>query len=256
MKLISFGQLGFMRKVQLATLILSSILLLSAAIAYIEFSRMSEYVSTFIAKNVECINSSKELVDICESYNKRLLDNEFLEESTIAPIDSQVTNFVNLVSSNTTVDAENRYVDSIRYAYVAYMQVVNSSENMWFEDYSDRLDWYRNDVEKVYLKLKGYLLTLSSLSQNVLSSNYTQLSETYYRSITPSVLATAASVATIILFVYFLTIFLLNPVARIHKGLKDYRDFGRSYKVNIENGSEELMEINEMVKDMIDDLKR
>jgi len=246
-------------KVYLAAVVISVLLLLSAGVAYLEFSRMSDYVSTFIAKNVECINSSNELIELCEGFNQDILKNDdtILKRVNDANmIDEQFRNYVSLISSNITVDSENHYVDSVKYAYAAYMQVVGGVEDMWFEEYSDKVSWYKESVEIIYLKLKGYLQTLSSLSQDILSSNYDELSDRYYRSIMPAVLAISASILIVLLFVYFLNIFVLSPLMKIHAGLKDYKDFNRTYNVSFEKGGDQIQEINEMVQEIVEENKR
>lgn len=245
-------------KVHLAAIIISVLLLLSAGVAYLEFSRMSDYVSTFIAKNVECINSSNDLIELCEGFNQDILKNDdtiLKRVNDASMIDTQFKNYISLISTNITVDSENHYVDSVRYAYAAYMQVVNGVEDMWFEDYSDKVSWYKESVEIIYLKLKGYLQTLSSLSQNILSSNYDELSDRYYRSIMPAVLAIGASIVIVLLFVYFLNIFVLSPLMKIHAGLKDYKDFNRVYNVSFDTGGDQIQEINEMVQEIIEENK-
>lgn len=246
------------KKVYLAAVVISVILTLSAGVAYLEFSRMSRYVSTFIAKNVECINSSNELIELCEGINQDILKNDdsiLRRVGDSEEMDVQFQSYVDLISSNITVDSENHYVDSVRYAYAAYMQVVNGVEDMTFEDYSEKVSWYKERVETVYLKLKDYLQTLSSLSQDILSSNYDELSDRYYRSIMPAVLSIGASIVMVILFVYFLNIFVLTPILRIYGGLKDYREFNRSYNVSFDKGGDQVQELNEMVREIVEENK-
>jgi len=242
---------GIKAKVHTAAVMIAVILFLSAGMAYIEFSRMSNYVSTFIAKNVECINSSSELIQLCDHFNQSILaDREVTESDSL--MDSMVQKYIGLIVTNSTIDSENLYADSLRFAYAAYKQVVNSNEDIVFESYSDKVKWYKEKVEVVYLKLKGYLSTLTSLSQNVLSSNYDELSDRYYRSIMPAVLAIGASTLLIFLFIFFLNTFILEPVIKMHRGLKDYKERGIPYKVSFDKGGDQLQELNEMLTEMTD----
>ncbi len=250
MKLTSFiFDNGIRTKVHKAAVVVALVLFLSAGVAYVEFSRMSDYVSTFIAKNVECINSSNELIELCERFNQRILKED--EIAVGDPVmDSTVQNYIELIITNSTIDSENHYADSLRYAYAAYMQVVCGEEDMYFESYSEKISWYKEKVEVVYLKLKTYLSTLSSLSQNVLSSNYDELSDRYYRSIMPAVLAIVASIVLIFLFIYFLNIYILKPLIKMHRGLRQYKDCGMPYKVSFDRGEDQIQELNEMLKDL------
>lgn len=239
-------------KVHLAAVVIAVVLFLSAGVAYVEFSRMSEYVSIFIAKNVECINSSSELIELCEHFNQNILSED--EIATGDPVmDSTVQRYIELIVTNSTIDSENHYADSLRYAYAAYMQVVCGSEDISFDSYSDKVSWYKNKVEVVYLKLKGYLTTLTTLSQNVLSSNYDELSDRYYRSIMPAVLAIVASTVLIFLFAYFLNVYILGPIVKMHRGLKDFKEWNSPYKVTFDQGGDQVQELNELIKDLTED---
>lgn len=240
---------GIKTKVHLAAIVIAIVLFLSAGVAYIEFSRMSDYVSVFIAKNVECINSANELVELCEHYNQNILSED--EIAVGDPVmDATVQKYIELIITNSTIDSENHYADSLRYAYAAYMQVVCGNEDLFFDSYPDKVSWYKDKVEEVYIKLKGYLSTLSSLSQNVLSSNYDELSDRYYRSIMPAVLAIGASTVLIFLFVYFLNIYILGPIIKMHRGLKDYKEFSRPYKVSFDKGGDQIQELNDLITEL------
>jgi len=243
---------GIRTKVHLAAVVIAVVLFLSAGVAYVEFSRMSDYVSVFIAKNVECINSSNEIIQLCEHFNQNILSED--EMAVGDPVmDSTVQNYIELIITNSTIDSENHYADSLRYAYAAYMQVVCGNEDLFFDSYPEKVSWYKDNVEVVYLKLKSYLSTLSTLSQNVLSSNYDELSDRYYRSIMPAVLAIGASTVLIFLFVYFLNIYILGPVIKMHKGLKDYKQFNRPYKVSFDKGGDQIQELNDLIRDLTED---
>ena len=116
-------------------------------------------------------------------------------------------------------DSERQMADSVRYAYSAYMQVAQEIESVWLRPQEERTDWYFNRLQTVYTKLRGYLQRLSDTSQSAITDSYNSLQDSYYRSIMPGVIASAASIVLIILFVYFLNHYVVHPMLRMSRGL-------------------------------------
>ena len=129
-------------------------------------------------------------------------------------------------------DRERQMADSVRYAYSAYMQVALEIESVWLRPQEERTDWYFNRLQTVYMKLRGYLQRLSDTSQSAITDSYNSLQDSYYRSIMPGVIASAASIILIILFVYFLNHYVVPPMLRMSRGLSHYHRTGQGYAVS------------------------
>ena len=90
------------------------------------------------------------------------------------------------------------------------------------------------------------------MTQAALAENAKELQEGYYRSIMPGIIAVGAGLMLVLLFNYFLNIYFISPIILISKGIKNYREYNKSYSVQLEN-DDELQDLNSDVKSIIDE---
>ncbi|MBQ1857117.1 MAG: MCP four helix bundle domain-containing protein, partial [Bacteroidales bacterium] len=110
-------------KLTLALSSIAMILIISSVISILEYTRMSNYVSTLIADNIESINAAQQIANETDAYNLQILSvvgedgaNEvpdFNREAFIAHCDS-------LRSALTSINKQN-LADSLVYSWSAYM---------------------------------------------------------------------------------------------------------------------------------------
>lgn len=255
-KKFQFKSLGIKRKVLIACIVLAAILFFSSLISIFEFSRMNRYVSAVIADNIRSINTARELLNISEQYNISLMNGlvleneEQLEELPVGPQEELVSSFENLSKSFVTPQ-ERAAADSVLYAYAAYMQVVSEAQEMWRQDYAERQHWFFNRLQPVYLKFRGYMMRLTSISQDALIESSQDVQEGTYRSLMPGLVSLLVGLILILLLNYYLNYYLVNPLLKVTNGIKGYRYHGRGYSVKLEN-DDELAELNEAVGDIVD----
>ena len=179
----NFKTLGIKRKVFLGCIVLAVILFFSSLISIFEFVRMNRYVSGVIADNISSINTARELLSVSEQYNISLMNglvlenDEELEALPIAPQEELVSSFENL-SKRFVTPQERAAADSVLFAYAAYMQVVSEAEQMWQQDYTERQHWFFNRLQPVYLKFRGYMMQLTSISQDALIESVSRFTST------------------------------------------------------------------------------
>ena len=252
----SFKTLGIKRKVLLGCIVLAVILFFSSLISIFEFVRMNRYVSGVIADNINSINTARELLSVSEQYNISLMNglvlenDEELEALPVAPQEELVSSFENL-SKRFVTPQERAAADSVLYAYAAYMQVVSEAEQMWQQDYTDRQHWFFNRLQPVYVKFRGYMMQLTSISQDALIESSQDVREGTYRSLMPGLVSVLVGLIMMLLLNYYLNYYLINPLLKITGGIKGYRYHGRSYDVKLDN-DDELAELNEAVGDIVD----
>ncbi|MDD2294196.1 MAG: methyl-accepting chemotaxis protein, partial [Bacteroidales bacterium] len=137
------------------------------------------------------------------------------------------------------------------YAYTAYMQIVREAEDVWLNDDDVRKDWYFNRLQPVYWRLRDYIRELTKVSQDALIANSQSLQTGFYRSIMPALVSVILGIILVLLFNYFMNYYLINPILKITKGIKDYRQFDKSYDVDLDT-DDELADLNHSVKDVVD----
>lgn len=251
-------KLGIRSKIYAAALIIVLMLTLSGAMAFFEFGRMSRYISDFISNSILSVDLTRNLLNTAERYHSDLFrqiggDGLLAQPETI-PADEFEAGIDRLYTVLAS-DQERHMADSVRYAYSAYMQVAQEIESVWLRPQEERTDWYFNRLQSVYAKFRGYLQRLSDTSQSAITDSYNSLQDSYYRSIMPGVIASAASIVLILLFVYFISHYIVQPMVRMSRGLSDYRHNGKTYNVTFDYGGDQIQAMNEDVRELVDENK-
>ena len=236
------------------------LLFFSSLISVFEFTRMNRYVSGLIADNIRSINAARALLSVSEQYNVSLM-NGLVIEGTESPKDvalfrgeELVASFENMRHSFVTPE-EQAAADSVLYAYSAYMQVVSEADQIWQQDYELRQQWYFNRLQPVYLKFRGYMMQLTSVCQDALIENSQDIREGTYRSLMPGLVSVLVGLIMVLLFNYFLNFYLINPLIKINKGVNGYRNYKRDYNVEVDNNGDELDQLNDTVRNLVEEHK-
>jgi len=239
----------------LGFIVIGVVLFFSGIISIFEFSRMNNYVSELVSDNLRSIDAARNLRTITEQYNMQMMFGigEQDQEQGIAKAingDNIDIPFQNLADTFISPDERNA-VDSVRYAYTAYMQIANEAEEIWQEEYTVRREWFFERLQPVYMKLSDYIQQLTFVSQDALIENSQTLEESFYRSLMPAVISVIMGILLVLLFNYFLNAYMINPILKITKGIKMYMTLGKNYDFKVDS-DDEINELNNSVKDIID----
>ena len=246
------------RKISLGFVVIGTILLVSSAISIYEFIRMRNTVSSLINDNIAAINTSRLLLEVSDEYNFSLLQRLGDEGGSITikhEDDTRFSDYLSKVRDNFTTRQEREYADSVLYAYTAYIIIMNDAPSVWHGDYNGRRNWYFNKLHPVYMKLRGYLQSLTLTSQEALAGNSKIMSESFYRSIMPGVVAVIVGIVLVFLFNYFINFYFVNPFLRMSEGVSDYISRRKSYNLVLDS-DDELKDFNENLRELIETNKR
>lgn len=226
--------------------------------AIYEFVRMRNTVSHLVTDNIAAINTSRLLLEVTDEYNFSLL--ESLGDNTSSVIgamvdDNRFKDYLTDVKTKFTTEKERAYADSVLYAYTTYVIIMNEAPDIWRDDYNGRRNWYFNRLYPVYTKVREYLQQLTITSQQALAENSTSMTDSFYRSIMPGVVAVIAGIVLIILFNYFLNYYFVNPMLNITRGISEFLQRRKPYFVKIDS-DDEMSELNENVKELVETNKR
>lgn len=242
------------RKVRTGFTILGTILFFSSVVAVFEFVRINRASSGVVNDNILSINEERSLMESSEQFNLALL--EMLGQET-APEDfsnsihdSFVSTLENL-PDNFTTEQENRYADSVRFAYAAYMQVVMEAPEIWEQGAAARQEWFFGRVQKYYSYLRNYINDLNSISNVALQTNSEMMESTFFRSMMPAVAALIVGLIVILLFNAYLDYYVIKPVSKMGKGVKEFVRFGKDYNITFDN-DDEISDLNDALTDLID----
>ena len=255
------------RKVRAGFTVLAFILFFSSIVSLYEFTRMNRVLSHQIEENVKSVNVARDLIMLTEEYNLEVFNS--LSQSTALTPDqfhaSYKANFekefgetmedMRQSFTSRTTFSEKNYADSVLLAYTAYMQVLREAQDLKEEEPQARQEWYFNRLQPFYIKLRDYIQGLTNASQQALIGNSQKIDATFYRSITPAIASVVVGLLIVLLFDYFINFYLINPLIKISKGISGYRNYRKSYTVDIANKDDELAQLNQNVNDLIEDHK-
>ncbi len=242
------------KKISLGFVVIGTILLVSSAISIYEFVRMRNNVANLINDNIAAINTSRAMLAITDEYNFNLLQGLGDETSllfTRDKSDNRFGEYLNVVKDNFTTEGERQYADSVHFAYTAYILIMNEAPQVWQGDYAGRRSWYFNKLHPVYMRLRGYLQKLTLTSQEALADNSLTMTDSFYRSIMPGVVAVMVGLVLVLLFNYFINFYFVVPFKKISGGLADFLNRKKSYNVVVDT-DEELQEFNDNVKELVE----
>lgn len=246
--------MGIKKKISLGFVVIGVILLLSSVIAIYEFVSMRRSVYGIMTDNIASINSSRLLLEVADEYNFSLLKSMGLDTVPAIPDvkkDIRFPDYLSQVKAKFATDSERQMADSVLLAYTAYIHVIKDAAYIWQGDYQMRRGWYFDNLYPKYMALRGYIAKLTFITQKALSDNSEYLTDSFYRSIMPGVVAVTTGMILIFLFNYFINLYFISPLIKISKGIKDFLLYRKSYNYTDIN-DDDLRDLSQNVKDLIE----
>ena len=234
------------------TLSLSAIavtLLVSSVISIMEYYRMSNYVSDLIADNIRSVNVAQKLSEVTNKYNLDLLaligDNsvntlpDFHQKEFMGHCDS--------LRNSLTSDKMVPLTDSVVYAYSAYMLTSLELNDVMLSDFIDTRAWYFDRLQPKFRRLNHYIDVLNEAIYDDLKKNSLTFQRGFYRSIIPG--AVGVGLLLVLMLLFFLLVFYVNPIYRMLSGLNNYRSYNKKYSYSFE-GDDQLAELNDGITEL------
>ncbi len=266
-------------KVRTGFALIALILFFSSIVSLFEFTRMNRVITRQISDNVNSVNIGRDMIVLTEDYNLGVLNaiSAGAPASAADPDASPAGSFDQRLYSahneqfirqfSSTMEemrqsftarstfSEKNYADSVLLAYTAYMHVLHEGREILSRDAPERQEWYFNRLQPYYLKLRDYIQSLTNASQEALIANSQKVDATFYRSITPAIASVAVGLLLVLLFNYFLNYYFIKPLIRISGGIGSYRKYRKEYNVEVDNNGDELSQLNDNVRNLIEDYK-
>ena len=195
---------------------IAAMLLLSSVISVLEYRRMSNYVSDLVAENIRNINVAQKLVSMCDEYNLKVLAAIGEEHQVTSVPDFDRDAFMALCDGlRTSIASEEAFplADSVVYAYSAY---------------------------------------ISNAAYMDLQTNSMTFQDSFYRSIIPGIVSVGAGLVLVLLLLFFILAYYVNPVYRMLSALQNYTLTGSRYRCSFE-GNDQLAALNDGIADVVEE---
>lgn len=236
------------------TLSLSAIavtLLVSSVISIMEYYRMSNYVSDLIADNIRSVNVAQKLSEVTNKYNLDLLT-VIGDDSVNTLPDFHQKEFMGHCDSlrnSLTSDKMVPLTDSVVYAYSAYMLTSLELNDVMLSDFIDTRAWYFDRLQPKFRRLNHYIDVLNEAIYDDLKKNWLTFQRGFYRSIIPGAVAVGVGLLLVLMLLFFLLVFYVNPIYRMLSGLNNYRSYNKKYSYSFE-GDDQLVELNDGITEL------
>ncbi len=242
------------------------VLLLTCIISNFGYSRMRSRVSDLLARNIECVNTVRELGDMCEEYNMKVLDALMggVEEG-VAGFNAEI--FLERCDSLSVVlerghivlgDIDPGIVDSLKTSYWNYMlSSVQLQENVAAGE-KNGFEAYFIELEPQYYKLRESISDVAEAVYERFEWTAEEFRQGTYSGMMPVLVAAVVGILLLMLLLFYISVYYVNPVYRMLKTLKNSIIAGTKYSYDFEGG-DQLSQLNEQITDIVEenvDLRR
>lgn len=230
---------------------IAAILLISSIISVMEYKSMSTYVSSLIADDIEAINTAQLMAEESDAYNLGILaviGDEKLK--TLPDFDQEefMRQCEELKESFESISL-GPVADSVVYAHSAYMLTSLELTEVLLSDFIDSRTWYFERLQPRYNALRSYIDAMSLEIYSDLKKNSRTFERGFYRSIIPGIVAVGVGLLLVLMLLFFMMVYYVNPLYKMLSGLNDYRSFNRRYNYTFD-GDDQLAELNDGIMEI------
>ena len=247
-------RLSLKQKMVLSLSAIAVALVVCGVISFLEYRRMSNYVSDMIAEDINSINVAQKLAAVTDNYNLQILAVIGDESLTSLPDFDQQAFVFYCDSLRSSFSRENvlPLTDSVLYSYSAYMLTSLELEQVVHSDFIDSRTWYFERLQPSFNRLSGDIDRLSQAMYEDLQANSEEFDQGFHRSIIPVVVAVSVGIILVLLLMFFIISYYVNPLNRMLEGMEDYRTMNRRYGYAFE-GDDQLAELNEGITELTEE---
>ncbi len=250
-KRIKGFKLSLRSKITLALMAIVVTLLMSSIISVLEYTRMSNYVSELIAGNIKSINVAQQLANVSNEYNLEILTVIGDEKNNSQPDFDQdrFMAYCDSLRASLRQRGMQHLADSVEYSYSAYMLTSLELPKVLESPFVDTRTWYFERLQPVYGRLRTDIDRLSTAIYQQLQHNSATFERGFYRSVIPSAVAISVGVMLVLMLLFFILVFYVNPIYKMVAALNNYRSLGKAYTYEFE-GDDQLCQINEGIREI------
>lgn len=239
-------------KIKIGFTLIGLVLFLAGVTSYMELTSLTSSVQSLIDNGAKSISLSKNVLDILQEQNSKVINIYGDKVVTINSVNSKelmlmdslysqaVLNYPRSEELDAMIDAKQEYIS------IFAEKIDSSSVHM--------SHWYLSKYNVAYNNFASAIKSFMLSSQKYVVDNTAKLKSSIYRTSMQSVVA--LSVSIVILFVFFLMIdvFYIKPVTSMTKALDRYLFKGVRFNVEI-SGKDEPSKLRELIIVMVQRLK-
>ena len=248
--------LSIRTKLRLSIGLIALVMVVACAITMVMYSRMSNYVSSLIAGDIECINIARSLSNDCNEYHLKVLnvvgDDDISAEIPVADHAATFRSRIEDLKSRVRSERIGPLADSVLMAWDSYMVKTRELSNVLLSDFIDTRDWFFGSLQPEYEKLSQCLDDMSDDIFAGLRRSSATFDRGYYRSVVPGFVAIAVGILLLFWLLYFIIAYYVKPLNKMLKSLNEFNDSHKHYTCEFD-GDDQLSELNSAIRDLTEE---
>jgi len=251
--------LSIRTKLSLSLLSIAAILLISSVITILQYRSMSNYVSTLIADNIRNINYMERLADDTHAYNAQVMSvlwseaHGDLQNIDIPELDiqSDLAYCDSLLLLSHTPEIRER-AESLKRSFGVFSETSKLLPQAIKTPSLNTQEWYSMHLQGPYDAFRRDVFELNTLVYNALQANSATFDRGFYRSVIPGAVAIAVGLLLVLMLLLFASIYYINPLRKMLRGLDAYLNENKKYS-NVFEGDDELSRLNEGITEIVNE---
>ncbi|MCM1150435.1 MAG: hypothetical protein NC209_05025 [Alistipes sp.] len=251
---------GMRKRVTIGFLSIVCLLFFSGMVSLVELSRLSRDTDDLMQTGRRTAELAKAMLDAAHSHNVAMIRLSVFGDRTY---DSLCLASLERLEERLQVAqreaVEKSVLDSTAFAatdlrvltdeYMAFGAPDPSAARDFRSD-SEGARWYKDEYMAVYVRLTGSIKAYMTSTQSSLVPRTVQMKRNAYRAVTPVLISLVVMIAIVLMFFYFMTIYCVNPILGMNKGLGDWLAFRAPFAVRGDL-KDEVLELKEKIETLI-----
>ena len=186
----------------------------------------------------QCVASLEQLEEALQTAQREALEKSFLDSLAFAATELRVL-----------TDSYLAFGASARPAARSSARTAPRSAGPGYAD-AEGARWYNEQYEAVYGRLTSAIKSYMTSTQSSLAPRAEQMKKNAYRAVTPVLISLSVMIAIVLMFYYFMSIYCIDPMLRMNKGLGDWLAFRKPFAVKGDL-KDEVLELREKIDALI-----
>ncbi|MTT48399.1 hypothetical protein GMD48_20370 [Proteus mirabilis] len=251
---------GLRKRVTVGFLSIVCLLFFSGMDSFVELSHLSRDTGEILKANMRNIELAKEMLDAAHEQNVALIRlSVFGDRSCDSLCRRSLERLENTLLVAQDEALEKSFLDSLAFAttelrlltdnYLAFGTAAPEVPGPVLPD-SVGVKWYNDEYVALYGRLTSAIKNYMTSTQSSLAPRAEQMKKNAYRAVTPVLISLAVMIAIVLMLYYFMSVYCVNPILRMNKGLGDYLSFRVPFVVKADC-KDEMLELKEKIETLI-----
>lgn len=237
------------------------LLFFSGLVSLVELSRLSRDTDDIMQANKRNIELAKAMLDAAHSHNVSMIRLAvFGDRSYDSLCLASMERLENRLQVARHEALEKSFLDSMAFAttdlrvltdkYMAAAPADSDERPERFRRDSEGARWYNDEYMPVYVRMTGSIKAYMTSTQSSLAPRTEQMKKNAYRAVTPVLISLLVMIAIVLMLFYFMTIYCVNPILGMNKGLGAWLAFRTPFAVKGDL-KDEVLELKEKIESLI-----